>query len=264
MMTEPNIRPHTSAGSRPPVGLLQVPPGHRLIVALDYPTWAEAEALVRQLTNVTFFKVGLEMFLSSRGQAVEALRALGKKVFLDLKFHDIPNTVAQACRQAVGLGVDILNVHTLGGRQMMTQAGAAVADEAKNRGIPAPALIAVTILTSMGETDLEEVGLAPMPADNVDRLARLTQASGLQGVVASPQEISLIRQACGRDFLIVCPGVRPQGAALGDQKRVMTPQAAIAAGADYLVVGRPITRAADPLAAAEAVLQEIREGLNSK
>lgn len=263
-MTEPNNPPATAAAYGTLADLMKAPAEHRLIVALDYPTWTEAESLVRQLSNVTFFKVGLEMFLSSRGQAVDALRALGKKVFLDLKFHDIPNTVAQACRQAVGLGVDILNVHTLGGRQMMTQAGEAVADEAKKLGIPAPALIAVTILTSMGESDLAEVGLTPVPADNVERLACLTKASGLQGVVASPQEISLIRQACGRDFLIVCPGVRPQGSDLGDQKRVMTPQAAIAAGADYLVVGRPITRAADPVAAAESVLQEIRQGLNSK
>ncbi len=253
---------HPAAGTLE--ALQQAPPEHRLIVALDYPTWQEAESLVRQLTNVTFFKVGLEMFLSSRGQAVEALQALGKKVFLDLKFHDIPNTVAQACRQAVGMGADILNVHALGGRQMMTQAGEAVADQALKRGIPAPALIAVTILTSMGDTDLEEVGLPALPADNVRRLARLTKESGLQGVVASPQEITLIRQACGQDFLIVCPGVRPQGAALGDQKRVMTPQSAMAAGADYLVVGRPITRSEDPVAAAEAVLEEIRQGLSSK
>jgi len=239
----------------------KIPASQRLIVALDFPTWEQASKLVDRLDNVTFFKVGLEMFLSSRGQAVEHLRARGKKVFLDLKFHDIPNTVAQACRQIMPLGVDICNVHALGGKSMMEKAMAAIREEAEKLNVAAPALIAVTILTSMQETDLQQVGLEASPESNVSRLARLAKEAGLQGVVASPREIPLIREACGRDFLIVCPGVRPQGADLGDQKRVMTPKEAIKAGADYIVVGRPITQAADPAASAAAILDEISSAL---
>jgi orotidine-5'-phosphate decarboxylase len=239
----------------------KIPENERLIVALDYPTWEEAQQLVDKLHNIVFYKVGLEMFLSSRGQAVSQLRARGKKVFLDLKFHDIPNTVAQACRQVVPLDVAICNVHAAGGKSMMQKAGEAIQDEARRLGVAAPALIAVTILTSMTQTDLEQVGLDSSPEANVARLAKLTMQAGLQGVVASPKEIALIRQTCGEDFLIVCPGVRPQGAALGDQKRVMTPGEAIKAGADYLVVGRPITQASDPVASAAAILEEIHSAL---
>jgi orotidine-5'-phosphate decarboxylase len=238
-----------------------IPADHRLIVALDYPTWEQAAELVDKLDNVTFFKVGLEMFLSSRGEAVTELRRRNKKIFLDLKFHDIPNTVAQACRQIAHLGVDICNVHALGGSKMMAQAEAALTQQATELNINRPALIAVTILTSMAEDDLDQVGLETQPAANVTRLAKLTREAGLDGVVASPQEISLIRQACGEEFLIICPGVRPQGAALGDQKRVMTPGAAIKLGADYLVVGRPITQAPNPAEAAAAILKEINTAL---
>jgi len=233
----------------------------RLIVALDFPTWAEAEDLVLRLGGgVKYYKVGLELYLASRGAAVEELRRLGKEVFLDLKFHDIPNTVAQACRQAVDHGAAIFNVHAAGGREMLEQGTRATTEQAKIRGITRPLLIAVTVLTSMNQNDLQEIGLVGVK-ETVARFAGLAQAAGLDGVVASPQEIAIIRAVCGSYFKIVCPGVRPEWAAKGDQKRVMTPKEAIEAGADYLVVGRPITQARDPQEAAALVRQEIEEAL---
>lgn len=238
-----------------------IPLEERMIIALDFPTWQEAEALVDRLPQVRYFKVGLEMFLSSRGGALDVLKAKNKKIFLDLKFHDIPNTVAQACRQAVAMEADLLNVHALGGGKMMAKAQEAVLDEAARLGLTPPALIAVTLLTSMSQEDIASIGLQNQARDQVVHLARLTQDAGLAGVVASPQEIQALRQACGKDFLIVCPGVRPKGAALGDQQRVMTPGEAILAGADHLVVGRPVTQAPDPSQAAQAILQEIQDAL---
>lgn len=231
----------------------------KLIVALDFPTWPEAERLVESLPEVRFFKVGLEMYLASRGEAVTKLREMGKEVFLDLKFHDIPNTVAQACRQAVVSGGSIFNVHASGGRSMLKAAAQATAEAATQAGIEKPLLIAVTILTSMNKTELVEVMGEQDLSGTVVRLAQLTKDAGLDGVVASPQEIQLIRSACGKDFKIICPGVRPRWAATGDQKRVMTPCEAIRAGADYLVVGRPITKAENPREAALKVLQEMKE-----
>ncbi len=200
------------------------------------------------------------MYLASRGQAVERLREIGKEVFLDLKFHDIPNTVAQACRQAVRQGAAIFNVHAAGGRKMLEQAAQASAAETLRLGIKRPLLIAVTVLTSLNQQDLHEVGLGDL-RDTVKRYAKLVQEAGLDGVVASPQEITLIRENCGPDFKIICPGVRPDWSAKGDQKRVLTPKEAIALGADYLVVGRPITQASDPETAAKLVMQEIEEAL---
>jgi orotidine-5'-phosphate decarboxylase len=230
----------------------------QLITALDFPTWEDARTLVDALEEVQWFKIGLEMFLASRGQAIDQLKSRGKKVFLDLKFHDIPNTVAQACRQAVGWRADMLNVHALGGRVMMEKAAEAVREEAASRGMEAPLLIGVTVLTSMDGGDLGEVGLSDPEADAA-RLATLAQSAGLGGVVASPWEIARLRRACGPDFKIVCPGIRPGGSALGDQKRVKTPAEAVREGADFLVVGRPVTQAPDPAGAARAILKEIRE-----
>ncbi len=230
----------------------------RLIVALDYPHWDEAEAVVKDLREVLFFKVGLELYLSSGGRAVEKLRELGKEVFLDLKFHDIPNTVAQACRQAVKHGAALFNVHGSGGRMMMKGAAEATKEQAQALGVRKPLLLAVTVLTSMNEKDLEEIGMYGVQ-EGVVRLAKLAQETGLDGVVASPREIGLIRASCGADFKIVCPGVRPSWAATGDQKRVMTPKEAVLAGADYLVVGRPITKAKSPREAALKVLEEMKE-----
>ena len=176
-----------------------------------------------------------------------AVIATGARVFVDLKFHDIPNTVAGAMREMAKLSPAILNVHAQGGEAMMRAAAEAVANTT-----PRPKLIAVTVLTSLGSSDLSAMGIGATPLEHAVRLARLAKQSGLDGVVCSPQEIAAVRNACGKDFLIVTPGVRPAGADLGDQKRVMTPSEAVNAGADILVIGRPITGAADPVAAAQS------------
>ena len=221
----------------------------RVIVALDYSDPAEALALAdRLLPDQCRLKVGKELFTRSGPALVEQLQGRGFEVFLDLKFHDIPNTVAKACRVAADLGVWMVNVHALGGRRMMEAAREAV-DAAAHR----PQLIAVTILTSMGGEDLAEVGLPPEPQQNVLRLARLAQAARLDGVVCSPQEVSLLRRELGETFSLVTPGVRPVGTSTDDQKRITTPEDAIGAGSSYLVIGRPITQAPDPAAALAAI-----------
>lgn len=231
-------------------------PEDRLIVALDYASWAEAEKLVQLLPEVKFFKVGLELYLASRGQAVSRLKELGKEVFLDLKFHDIPNTVGRACRQAVEQGAAIFNLHASGGREMMRRGVQAAHERAAELGIPVPQVIAVTVLTSLDEQSLQEIGL-----ENVEKtvlnFARLAEDVGMDGVVASPREVALIRKHCRPDFKIICPGIRPEWAATNDQKRITTPREAISLGADYLVVGRPITAADDPRQAALRVMKEI-------
>lgn len=217
----------------------------RVIVALDYSDPAEALALAARLVpNECRLKVGKELFTRAGPPLVEQLQARGFEVFLDLKFHDIPNTVAKACRAAADLGVWMVNVHTLGGRRMMEAAREAV-DAASHR----PLLIGVTILTSMGSEDLAEIGLPADPEQNVLRLARLAQASGLDGVVCSPKEVPPLRRELGAAFSLVTPGVRPAGASADDQKRITTPEDAIRAGSSYLVIGRPITQAPEPAAA---------------
>lgn len=231
-----------------------------LIVALDYNCWAEAEKLVKMLPEVKYFKVGLELYLASNGAAVGKLRELGKQVFLDLKFHDIPNTVVRACRQAAAQGTAIFNVHAAGGRKMMEQGVQAAKERAQELGLEAPLVIAVTVLTSFDENSLQEIGLQGVEKA-VLNFARLAEEAGLDGVVASPKEISLIRENCGADFKIICPGVRPTWAAVNDQKRITTPGDAVRQGADFLVVGRPITAASDPREAALRVLKEIKEAL---
>ncbi len=228
----------------------------RLIVALDFPTWGEAEKLVNQVPEVMFYKVGLELYLASRGEAVVKLRAMGKEVFLDLKFHDIPNTVAQASRQAVAQGVTIFDVHAAGGREMMKKAAQAAREQAELLQVKKPLLLAITVLTSMGEQDLKEIGLTDLRR-TVRAWAKLAQESGLDGVVASPHEIGIIRETCGPDFKILCPGVRPSWAEAGDQKRILTPRQAAELGADYIVVGRPITQSRDPRSAALRVIEEL-------
>jgi orotidine-5'-phosphate decarboxylase len=225
----------------------------KIIVALDYADAVSALALVERLDPALCrLKVGKELFTVAGPELVRALVARGFDVFLDLKFHDIPNTVAAACRAAAGLGVWMMNVHASGGRRMMTAAQEALADLPQR-----PLLIAVTVLTSMSAEDLTEVGIADAPADQVLRLARLTQACKLDGVVCSAQEAAMLRADLRHDFRLVTPGIRPAGAEVGDQRRVMTPAEALRAGATDLVIGRPITAAPDPLAALKQIRSDI-------
>lgn len=217
--------------------------GPQVIVALDNMSPENALALARRMPpDRCRVKVGKELFTRSGPALVESLQRLGLTVFLDLKFHDIPNTVAQACRAAADLGVWMINVHALGGRRMMIAAREAI-ESASAR----PLLTAVTVLTSHGPQDLAEIGLTGAPEGNVLRLARLAQEAGLDGVVCSALEATTLRATCGPEFLLVTPGIRPAGSAAGDQVRVVTPSDAIARGANYLVVGRPITAADDPV-----------------
>ncbi len=225
----------------------------RLIVALDVPTAADAVALVERLAgHVGMFKVGSQLFTAAGPPLVEEIVGRGERVFLDLKFHDIPNTVAGAVGSASRLGVSLVDVHGLGGRAMM---------EAAVGALPAMGtrLLAITILTSHDEATLRQIGLGGAVHESVRRLALLAKEAGADGVVASPQEVSLIREACGKDFLIVTPGIRPAGTAARDQARAATPAAAVAAGADYVVVGRPIVEAADVAAAADAIVAELEQ-----
>jgi orotidine-5'-phosphate decarboxylase len=223
-----------------------------IIVALDYSTAADALAVARSLSGSgCAVKVGKELFTAEGPSILGRLNELELPVFLDLKFHDIPNTVAGACRAAAGLGAWMVNVHASGGRDMLV-----AAREALEGASARPLLIAVTVLTSLDRPRLAEVGLDVEPATQVARLARLTHECGLDGVVCSPQEIAVVKRA-GRDFLAVTPGVRPAGSAQDDQQRVATPAAAIAAGADYLVIGRPITRAASPATAVAEIAANI-------
>ena len=225
----------------------------RIIVALDYPDAKAALAAAGRLDPVLCrLKVGSELYTAAGPALVEGLQRSGFGVFLDLKFNDIPNTVAGACAAAANLGVWMINVHALGGRAMMEAARAALA----NRNAK-PRLVAVTLLTSIGAADMAETGLAGDPQNAVTRLARLARACGLDGVVCSAQETAELRRQLGREFCLVTPGIRPAGADGDDQKRVATPRQAIADGADYLVIGRPITRASDPLAALRAITADI-------
>jgi len=226
----------------------------RIIVALDFARESDALDLVARLDpSRCRLKVGKEMFTRSGPQLVEKLVAKGYDVFLDLKFHDIPNTVAGACRSAADLGVWMVNVHSLGGRRMMEAAREAL-DKCSSR----PLLIGVTILTSMGQDDIAEVGLTGTPADNVKRLAMLANDSGLDGVVCSPREVEMLRQSVEPNFKLVTPGIRPAWAEKGDQSRITTPSDAVGLGSDYLVIGRPITAAPEPLDALQRIEDELR------
>ncbi|TMI83109.1 MAG: orotidine-5'-phosphate decarboxylase [Bacillati bacterium ANGP1] len=232
-------------------------PRVRLVVALDVPSLEEAQAMAARLAGVVrWYKVGLELYTAAGPAAVAAVRKDGR-VFLDLKFHDIPATVAGAVAAATRLGVDLLTVHALGGTAMLLAAAEAALRTAEIIRRRPPTVLGVTLLTSGDAAAMAEVGMAGTPAEAAVRLARLARAAGLGGVVASPADAAAIRTACGPDLLIVCPGIRPAGAAADDQRRVATPRAAIDAGADVLVVGRPITRAADPRSAAEELTREI-------
>jgi orotidine-5'-phosphate decarboxylase len=227
----------------------------RVIVALDFPNAEQALALGDRLKGlVQWFKVGLELYLSEGNRVIDQLRSRGHSVFLDLKLHDIPNTVAGAVRSASRAGAQMLTLHAGGGPAML----AAAADAAA--ALPeSPQLLAVTVLTSMDQSQLAAIGIPGSPADQVLRLARLGWQSGIRGFVSSAEEVAAMRQTFPGATLVI-PGIRPAGAAVGDQKRVATPAAAIADGASYLVIGRPITQALDPAAAAQAILSEIESG----
>lgn len=230
----------------------------RLIAALDFHTMEEVQAFVQKLgDSVSYYKVGMELFYSVGGEVVTYLKDQGKDVFLDLKLHDIPNTVASGLCSLMHLGADILNVHASGGYTMMKTAMERVRSEAAAMGIECPKVIAITILTSINETDWQGLGQNMNIQQQVVRLARLAKEAGLDGVVASPQEAAAIREACGPEFMIVTPGVRPAGSAINDQSRIATPAAALQNGATQLVIGRPIRLADDPKQAAEAILKEM-------
>ena len=239
---------------------------NKIIVALDVPTADEAREIISEIkTQVGAFKIGLQLFTSAGASFVREVCAAGNRVFLDLKFHDIPNTVAKASIEAARLGVWMFNLHALGGGEMMRRTISEVAETCERENIERPKIIAVTVLTSSVEETLRETGIAEKPESQVLRLAKLTGECGLDGVVASPLETKTIRENIGqKDFLIVTPGVRPEFAsqnAIGgtndDQKRVKTPKNAVADGADYLVIGRPVLQAENKLKALRQILEEI-------
>ena len=222
-------------------------PHDRLVVAVDLSTRDEILRLVDTLRGtVGVFKIGLQAFIANGPQIVRDVVARGERVFLDLKIHDIPNTAKHAVAEAATLGASIATVHTAGGESMLRACNHETL-----------LVLGVTILTSLSEADLLQIGFGGSAVDNAVRLARLAQTSGLRGVVASPLEIEPIREACGKDFVILTPGIRPKGSETGDQQRVMTPGEAVRAGADYIVVGRPITNAADPRSAAQRIAEEM-------
>lgn len=249
----------------------------RLILALDMPSPEAALSLVDAVSptespagqlpgvvrrRLAWVKVGHELFTAGGPDVVRALRQRGLRIFLDLKYHDIPNTVARAAEAATGLGVAMFNVHAAGGREMMAAAVAAARRRSEELGLPRPLVVAVTVLTSLDQTALHrEVGLSGTVEAHVERFALAAREAGCDGVVASPREVERVKAACGPNFLTVTPGVRPGGAEAGDQRRTLTPGGAILAGADYLVVGRPISQAPDPAAALERILTEMEEAL---
>ena len=235
----------------------------KIIVALDVPTKEEALAIVEELGDaVAAYKIGMQLYNAVGPEILDEVAKRNGKVFLDLKFHDIPNTVASAARTVANLGVFMFNVHASGGYTMMAEAVKALKEESEQLGVEKPLLIAVTVLTSMSEEEMQkEVGVSRSIGEQVVALAKMAKEAGMDGVVASPLEIEMIREACGPDFLIVTPGIRPRDAALGDQKRVKTPGEAVRDGADYLVIGRPITKASDRMTAVKDIVSEI-ESLN--
>ena len=242
-----------------------MPAKEKIIVALDVSSADAALRVAQELHgHVGMFKVGSEVFAAEGPAVARTLVAKGERVFLDLKFHDIPNTVRGAAYQAGMLGVSLLTAHASGGRKMLEAAVEGVRSAAQAKGeAQSTRVLAVTALTSLGAEDLTQIGFQGSPEEVVVRLARLAQAAGADGVVASPREIAVIRQACGSNLLIVTPGIRPAADASDDQARTATPQSAIRAGADYLVIGRPITGAEDPAAAADAIAAEMENALAS-
>jgi orotidine-5'-phosphate decarboxylase len=233
-------------------------PAERLIVPLDVSDIGAARTLIDRIPEVTFWKVGLELFVSCGPEILHYLKHQGKRIFLDLKFHDIPNTMAGACRAAGRYGVDLLTVHAPAGPAALQAAQQAAMEGAQAAGVEPPRLIAVTVLTSISSQALAYDLKIPLElSDYALQMAFLSQQAGIAGSVCSPQEAELLRRCCNPDWLLVCPGVRPSWAQSGDQRRVMTPHQAIAAGADFLVIGRPITQAADPAIAFHQICSEL-------
>ena len=231
----------------------------RLIAALDVHTLDDVKKLVAELgDSVSYYKVGMELYYSIGREVIEYLNKENKEIFLDLKLHDIPNTVAEGLCSLMNLGVSMLNVHASGGYTMMKTAADKLRAAAREAGAKVPKIIAVTVLTSIGDDDWKKLGYTCPISEQVVRLAKLAKEAGLDGVVASPNEASLIREACGKDFLIVTPGVRPVWSAKNDQSRIATPSAALKNGATHLVVGRPIRTADSPKEAAEKIIAEMR------
>lgn len=231
---------------------------NRLIVALDVETYDEASDLVDLLSpEVEVFKIGMAPFTGFGDAIIEKIHSLGKKVFLDLKFHDIPNTVKNVSGIAVLKKVFMMNFHCLGGGKMLRFAAEGVAETAEKNKIKAPILLGVTVLTSMGQEDLEEIGIRGTVENKVEDFVELAKKNGMNGVVASAKEIKRIKEIAGKDFVVVTPGIRPAWAVSGDQKRIVTPAQAIKDGADYIVVGRPIIKAEDPLDAAKRIIEEM-------
>lgn len=233
----------------------------RLIVALDLDDLDLATELVRSLAQeVGMFKIGKQLFTHAGPQAVRLIQDLGGEIFLDLKFHDIPNTVAKAAIEATRLGVKMFNVHASGSLEMMRLTVKEVERVSRQQKLRRPIMLGVTVLTSLGQEDLQRLGVEHKIADQVVRLALLTKEAGMDGVVASPHEVADIRHACGQRFVIVTPGIRPAESQRNDQQRVMTPADAVRAGVDYIVVGRPILEAQNPVMAARAIVAEMEEG----
>ncbi len=231
---------------------------NRLIVALDAPSLDTATKVVKTLAGtVAWFKIGKQLFTSVGPAAVSMVKERGGKIFLDLKFHDIPATVAGAGVAATELGVDMFNVHATGGFEMMKRTVDTVNEHCDKKGINPPIMIAVTVLTSMDRYDLSRVGINAEPADQVVKLAKLAKEAGMKGVVASTLEITIIKEEVGEEFLVITPGVRPAGSSMDDQKRIMLPKEAIRKGADFIVVGRPILKADDPVTAARNITIEM-------
>lgn len=233
----------------------------RLIVALDVDTLDQAKGLVQLLSGeLGMFKVGKQLFTHAGPQAVRLIQQLGGEIFLDLKFHDIPNTVAKAAIEATRLGVKMFNVHASGSLEMMRTTVKEVERVCRQEKLRRPIMLAVTVLTSLNQDDLQRVGVEHKVAAQVVRLALLTKEAGMDGVVASPHEVGDIRAACGRSFVIVTPGIRPLDGGRNDQQRIMTPADAVRAGVDYIVVGRPIIEAGDPVDAARSIVAEMARG----
>lgn len=234
----------------------------RIIIALDVDSRDDALFLVKELPRAEIFKIGLTLFTSEGPSLVQEIRNLGKKIFLDLKLHDIPNQIAGAVKVGTGLGVHMMTLHASGGREMMARAAETARHESEKFGTPKPLLLAVTVLTSLKEEQLRDIGMSERIFDQVLRLAGLAKEEGMDGVVCSPQEIDIMKQNLGPEFLVISPGIRPAWTAAQDQKRILTPFQAIRKGADYMVIGRPITKAPFPSKAFLKVVEELHDAVD--